>query len=172
MKNNNKLTGDYSLLEKYAVSFYPLSKYGGANSIDKMNAQDLAMDTFLKAYTEWNSKNKPSKKWYYTVMKNIFLDYKKNDLISYYGDLSTVSFSDYTMDFILIYDKPFEFYELSDETTSTLKKLPDNQRLCFIDYAINDLTIEQISRHRNISISSVKANLARAKKTLKKIFKV
>ena len=155
-KNNSKAQGELYRLYK-DVLFVLCLKY----CRDEAEAEDVLHNAFIKIFTKINSfKNVGSfEGWLKRITINIAIDsYKKNTKLLPIKD-------DYIEDTYLTEE---EADQLSPDYILTLiQQLPDQYRLTFSLYELDNYSHKEIAEMLTISESTSKSNLHRAKVILK-----
>ena len=148
------------LVKKYANAVYGTA-YHIVGSFDL--AQDLAQETFIKAYLNMDKLKDPEKagSWLYSIVRNISVDYlrkrRQNEI-----KLDENINSDETLE-----DK-IESNEIKGSVKDALNTLTDNGRLTAILCYIDGYTAKEVSSYLGISVEAVESRLKRARKQLKK----
>ena len=156
------------LIKTYNNQIFRLIFYRVNNWND---AQDLAQETFLKAFKNINSlkKTEKFKSWLFSIALNLVTDfYRKKKFLSFFGlsdNLENVieyePSSENKPDLVKI--KEFE-EKVEQNYTKFLSK---NEKQIFMLKYIDDLTINEIAQILNKNISTVKTHLYRSIKKIK-----
>ncbi len=129
---------------------------------NQMDAEDLAQDTFIRAYKFYDTFRPGSncKAWLYTIMKNIFINYYRK-----YKNITEYHFDD-------IPEKPVPVEESTltrDELMKLMSKIKDEFRCVIILYHLDDYSLKEISQQLDWPLGTVKSRLHRGRKEFKKI---
>jgi RNA polymerase sigma-70 factor (ECF subfamily) len=151
------------LVKKYQNAVYNLCYHIIGNFAD---AEDLAQDTFVKAYLDLAKIREPSKfvGWLYRIAINIckmWLRAKKAVSIIPFEDI--IQNEDDTSP-----DKLVEVEETNNSIRKALEVLSEMDRTVVLLYYIVDLKCDEIAYSLNLSLPAVKNRLLRARRQLKK----
>lgn len=126
---------------------------------DSELSDDLAQDTFIKAYTNIASfKNLSSfSTWLYRIAYNVFYDYIRNRKETTDLDGTEVEAGNST--------EPMNIGTKMDVYQS-LKTLKDMERTCITLFYMEDISIEKIAGITGCPAGTVKSHLSRAKEKL------
>jgi RNA polymerase sigma-70 factor (ECF subfamily) len=138
------------------------------------NAQDLAQETYLKAYRFWEQYEKGTniRAWLFRIMKNSYINRYRKEA----KEPDTVD-----------YDEVKEFYNtiraegsdpndlqeavfgnlLDDDVTNAVASLPEDFRTVVILCDIEGLTYEEIAEFVDIPLGTVRSRLHRGRKILR-----
>lgn len=134
------------------------------------DAQDTFQEGFIRAFQKINTFNAEGsfEGWLRRIMVNKCMDkFRKNRLT-----IVAENPHQYANNFDL--DEDEESPDLSysnDEMTEMIQQLPDQYRLVFNMYVIENYTHAEIAEELNISVGTSKSNLSRAKAWLRKELK-
>ncbi|CAG7648991.1 RNA polymerase sigma factor [Paenibacillus allorhizosphaerae] len=150
------------LVHRYKNKVYGLLRGMGA---DGMDAQDLAQETFLKAYRglAGHDPSKSFASWLYTIAANGLRDHWKRKRPPDDAAVAAEASAG---------ESPEEIYlqaERRSELRERLKRLPENYRMVLLLRYTNDLSYEEISGIMAVPIAKVQNDLHRAKKRLKQV---
>lgn len=157
------------LVNQYKNFVYSLAFKMVKNSED---AEEVAQDSFLKAYKSLKSFNEDSKfsTWLYKITYNICLDYlRKNKIILadiYANDVVKNLDSD---DITAI--KLIEKKELKSAVQNCLNQLPNADAFLLSLYYYEDLSIKEIALIMNLNSNHIKIKLHRSRKKMALILK-
>ena len=131
---------------------------------DSELSDDLAQDTFIKAYTNIASfKNLSSfSTWLYRIAYNIFYDYIRSQKETSDLDSREIDNIHYTEQENM--GKKMDVYE-------SLKVLKDVERTCITLFYMEDVSIEKIAGIMNCPVGTVKSHLSRGKEKMAKYLK-
>lgn len=131
---------------------------------DKDLSDDLAQETFIKAYTNLTSfKNLSSfSTWLYRIAYNVFYDYIRNRKETEELETKQVD-SRYQTEQVNVGTK-LDVYE-------SLKCLKEEERLCITLFYMEDLSIDKISAITGMPGGTVKSHLSRGKEKLSNYLK-
>ncbi|GIP24322.1 RNA polymerase sigma factor [Paenibacillus sp. J22TS3] len=157
-------TEEYAfLVNLYKNKIYGLLRGMGA---DHQDAQDLAQETFIKAYRNLAShdRSRSFAAWLYTIAANLLRDFRRKTpyiehRVENYAHLSAGA-------------NPEEILlkgENLNELQEVLRQLPANYRMVILLRYTNDLTYEEMSEVLGVPMNKVQNDLYRAKKRLKQL---
>ncbi len=134
---------------------------------DREEANDLAQETFIRVYKnlwKYNQQYKFST-WIYQIAKNISLDYlkKKRPL------LVSEDYIDAVEDKQGSPEQSTLKKEMQQDLLKAVNQLAPQLRETLILYHINNLSYQEISEIRGITVSKVKNQLFQARKKMKKM---
>jgi RNA polymerase sigma factor (sigma-70 family) len=123
-------------------------------------AEEIVNDSFLKVFSkiESHDTDKSFKAWVRRIVVNTALDYHRNDL----RNLDTIELIEEKHDRV---DENFEFPR-AEEIINQLQKLSPMYRLVFNLYVMEEYSHEEIANMLNISVSTSRSNLSRAKERI------
>jgi RNA polymerase sigma factor (sigma-70 family) len=157
------------LVTKYQAMIFTLASRMVGNRED---AEEVAQDTFIKAYKALASFKGTSKfsTWLYRIVYNTSLDYiKKNKRIIYSEHIDEIHEADIgTMQDALSY---IEAKEKKQTIEKALLQLPEDERILLTLFYFEDLSLKEISKIVKISYDNVKIKLHRSRKKLYHILK-
>ena len=148
-----------SLVKKYqgAVRGFLLSLTAGDSAL----SDDLAQETFIKAYTSLETFKKRSNflTWLYRIAYNVFYDYirSRKEMLSMDDDDCELESQHQ--------EAPSESYVRAD-INEALKQLKPNERTCVTLHLMDDLPIDEIVAITNLPEGTVKSHIARGKEKL------
>lgn len=127
-------------------------------------AEDIVQETFLKIYLNWESydHNKPLINWIFTIAKNTVFDHlrrvQRNSEVELEPDMEPINFENAET-------------KLSDEMDhkellNIIGQLPSLRREAMSYRIIQGLSLEEITKKMNTTLSSVKCLLHRAEKEI------
>lgn len=174
--SNIKKGDSYStelLINKYKQNIYNLSY---KLTYNKINADDLYQDTWLKILSKINTYNSnySFKNWSYTLCLNIYRDnYNKiksqNKYNKYFNDIKTKDFYINSAASSLTTEDMIIENEKKAEIEIYINKLDEKYRIVIILYFFDNLKYQTISELLNIPIGTVKSRINTAKNELKKM---
>ena len=128
---------------------------------DETLADDLAQETFIKAWTSLGTfKNRSNfGTWLYRIAYNVFYDYIRSR-----KETCPIDDADSAMD-ELYQTAPSESYVVSD-VNEALRLLRTAERTCISLHLMEDLPIERIAEITGMPEGTVKSHLARGKEKL------
>ena len=128
---------------------------------DEMLADDLAQETFIKAYTSLGTYKNRSNfgSWLYRIAYNVFYDYIRSR-----KEACLIDDTDGAVD-ELYHTAPSENYVVSD-INEALKLLKPAERTCITLHLMEDLTIDKIVEITGMPEGTVKSHLTRGKEKL------
>jgi len=130
---------------------------------DKALSDDLAQDTFLKAYTNLASfRNLASfSTWLYRIAYNVFYDYLRS--VKETDDLDNVQVAALTSE--------QDDYGQRSDIHQALHTLKDIERTCITLFYMEELSIDKISSITGCPTGTVKSHLSRGKEKMAKYLK-
>ncbi|GGE55679.1 ECF RNA polymerase sigma factor SigW [Pullulanibacillus camelliae] len=138
-------------------------------------AEDLAQDTFLRAYTniERYEIDKKFSTWLYRIATNLSIDYLRKKKPGAYLDAKLPGAEDFTMYSQLATEEPLpEEHVVSRETQawvqSEINQLPPKYRSAIILKYIEDLSLKEISEILELPVPTVKTRIHRGREALRK----
>ncbi|EDP95786.1 sigma-70 family RNA polymerase sigma factor [Kordia algicida OT-1] len=157
------------LVTKYKAMTFTLAFRVVGN---KEDAEEVAQDTFVKAYKALDSFKGTSKfsTWLYRIVYNTSLDYiKKNKRVVLSEHIDEINESDIgTMQDAMSY---LEAKEKKQMIENALLKLPEEERVLLTLFYFEELSLKEISEIVKISYDNVKIKLHRSRKKLYHILK-
>lgn len=130
---------------------------------DSQLADDIAQETYIKAYLSCDSFRDPSKftAWIFRIGYNTFLNSRRSRRVhSGYDDISEMSADE-------ISDGAFQYQELY----TALERLNDNERMTLLLYYMQDYSIKEISGIMEITRDAVRQHLSRGRRHLHDLIK-
>jgi RNA polymerase sigma-70 factor, ECF subfamily len=126
-------------------------------------AEDRAQEAFLRVHShayQYNPKTASFKTWFFAILSNLCRNAVRRD--------KSLSLIELTEDALAIGDPEGELAneELRAALAAAIAKLPSNQRLALILRYEEGFRYAEIAAALGVSISAVRARLARAKRTL------
>ncbi len=152
-------------MELYKLHHQALSNYCKVLVHDVDDAKDLMSETVLACITSFEKLKDRSKfKFYLFGIASRLLKRRiyKSTLFNNYKLEQSVD-TNYAKSDVL--DRT-ELYVLQ----KSLNKLPEKQRIIFVLFEINDLSLNEIAEIENIPLSTVKTRLSRARQALVEIY--
>ncbi|MGG0824505.1 sigma-70 family RNA polymerase sigma factor [Paenibacillus turicensis] len=159
------------ILDRYKTKVYGLLRSMGATSVD---AQDLAQETFIKAYCKLSQYQFDSNfaAWLYKIAVNTLKDfYRKKIPIPIedaYGALEQKTQCRQEEQITNVPEQNYLSKELREEFRKLLQTLPEQCRLIIVLRYSNELSYREIASIVGVSESKVTNSIHRAKKKLKK----
>lgn len=158
-----------ALVTKYKSMIFTLAVRMVGNRED---AEEVAQDTFVKAYKALNTFKGTSKfsTWLYRIVYNTSLDYiKKNKRIILSDHIDEINEADIgSMQNALTY---IEAKEKKQMIEKALLQLPEEERVLLTLFYFEELSLKEISEIVKISYDNVKIKLHRSRKKLYHILK-
>jgi RNA polymerase sigma-70 factor, ECF subfamily len=142
-------------------------------------AEDLAQETFLRAYRNISKYNNEFKfsTWIFRIATNLCIDRLRKKKPDYYLDAEVPGTDGATMYSQLSSDEPLpeqivteneRWHELQEE----IMKLPEKYRTAIVLKYVEDLSLEEISQIMDIPVPTVKTRIHRGREALKKVFQM
>lgn len=132
------------------------------------DAQDTFQEAFIKAFQKIDSYegNGSFEGWLRRIMVNKCMDkFRKNRLTIVTDNPQYYQENDFED------EEEIELPYSTDQLTDVIQQLPDQYRLVFNMYVIENYTHAEIADELNISVGTSKSNLSRAKSWLRKELK-
>ncbi len=137
-------------------------------TLDQTEAMEIVNDSYMKVLRNIRDfdVNKSFKSWYGKILVNAAIDnYRKN--------------ARYSSNLQIIEEEVSEIIEpeissqlSANEILSLFERLPEHYRITFNLYEIEGYSHEEIGRMLDVSTSTSRSNLARAKKMLRELYKM
>ncbi len=142
-------------------------------------AEDLAQETFLRAYrniSKYNSEYKFST-WIFRIATNLCIDRLRKKKPDYYLDAEVPGTDGATMYSQLSSEEPLPEEVVTEneewnELQSEIMKLPEKYRTAILLKYVEDLSLEEISKIMDIPVPTVKTRIHRGREALKKVFQM
>jgi len=129
-------------------------------------AEDIVQDTFYKAYKNMGeAQSNYLKAWLFKIAYRLFIDHIRKEKRMQWLEESTFDKTFWESD---VESKVFE-QEKIGELFSQIDQLPFNQKQALLLHSIHKLSYRDISQVLEITESSVKSLIFRARATLKKV---
>ena len=128
---------------------------------DKMLSDDLAQDTFVKAWLQLKTfKNNASfKTWLFRIAYNVFYDYIRSR-----KELQSVE--DVENEVNTLYRQNAEDGSLKSDLNQAMQLLSANERSCITLFFLNNMPIKDISSVLNLPEGTVKSHISRGKEKM------
>ncbi|WP_096438258.1 RNA polymerase sigma factor SigW [Alteribacter populi] len=169
-KGNQQAFGE--LVELYKDKVYQIS-YRMLGNVHE--AQDVAQEAFLRAYTNIDSydMNRKFSTWLFRIATNLSIDrirkkkpdFHLDDRVSGTEDLTY--YSQIAADEELPEDKVIQF-ETQDWIQNEISQLPPKYRSAIILKYLEDLSLKEISEILNLPVATVKTRIHRGREALRK----
>ncbi len=134
---------------------------------DQFEAMEIVNDSYMKVLGNIGDYDgsKPFRSWYGRILVNSAIDnYRRSEKHTSHLQISDMEATEE--------QEPTVNAELSaNEILSLFNRLPDNYRLTFNLYEIEGYSHEEIGQMLDISTSTSRSNLSRAKKMLRDLYK-
>lgn len=173
---NLAIQGDENAMERLYYNTYPKLRAVTMSILkNESDAEDIIQDTYIKAFSSLNQLDNASKfeAWLCRIASNKCKDYLKKH--------KPVLFSEFDNNED---DEPFEWsikddsseynpeeIAISDDTRRQLMELldtlPDEQRICLVYYAVDEMKISEIAELLEVSENTVKSRLRYAEAKMK-----
>ncbi|WNB91929.1 RNA polymerase sigma factor SigW [Bacillus sp. NEB1478] len=142
-------------------------------------AEDLAQETFLKAYRNIDKYNNDFKfsTWIFRIATNLCIDRLRKKKPDYYLDAEVPGTEGANMYSQLAVEDPLPEEvvtenERKNELQQEIMKLPEKYRTAIILKYVEDLSLEEISQIMDIPVPTVKTRIHRGREALKKVFQM
>lgn len=142
-------------------------------------AEDLAQETFLRAYRNIGKYNNEYKfsTWIFRIATNLCIDRLRKKKPDYYLDAEVPGTDGATMYSQLSTDDPLPEQVVTEnerwnELQEEIMKLPEKYRTAIVLKYVEDLSLEEISRIMDIPVPTVKTRIHRGREALKKVFQM
>ena len=126
---------------------------------DAALADDIAQDTYIKAYLSCESFNNSNKfkAWIFKIGYNTFINHKRSEKIFVgYDEARNIEANDAS-------DSQFRYQELY----AALNKLPDKERTSVLLFYMEGYSIKEIAEIEEVSQDAVKQHLSRGRSHLR-----
>ena len=152
------------LVKKYQKNIYRLAY---RMTKDHDSADDLAQETFVKAFTSIKSFKEEHSfyPWIFRICVNLSINYLKRKKFT----VSESEFEPYKLDDKKVVADPMSQLikdELMEKIESAIDELPPPFKAVFILKVYEELSYEQIAKSLNISVGTVMSRLFRARERL------
>jgi RNA polymerase sigma-70 factor, ECF subfamily len=144
---------------------------------NEYEAEDLAQETFLRAYRSIDKYNGEYKfsTWIYRIATNLCIDRLRKKKPDYYLDAEVPGTEGATMYSHLPADQPLPEEMVTEneqwnELQAEIMKLPEKYRTAIVLKYVEDLSLEEISHIMEIPVPTVKTRIHRGREALKKVF--
>jgi RNA polymerase sigma-70 factor, ECF subfamily len=142
-------------------------------------AEDLAQETFLRAYRNINKYNSEFKfsTWIFRIATNLCIDRLRKKKPDYYLDAEVPGTEGATMYSQLSTEGPLPEDVVTEneqwnELQAEIMKLPEKYRTAIVLKYVEDLSLEEISQIMDIPVPTVKTRIHRGREALKKVFQM
>jgi RNA polymerase sigma-70 factor, ECF subfamily len=142
-------------------------------------AEDLAQETFLRAYRNIDKYNNEFKfsTWIFRIATNLCIDRLRKKKPDYYLDAEVPGTDGANMYSQLSADEPLPEEVVTEnerwnELQQEIMKLPEKYRTAIVLKYVEDLTLEEISQIMDIPVPTVKTRIHRGREALKKVFQM
>ncbi len=152
----------HALKELHDHFFYPMCLYGTKVLKDGAEIEDVVSECFIKL---WVDRGKISikgslKSYLFYMMRNAMIDVVRKSKNSHITSIAVVPE-------IVEEERPFEEEEFYSDLYFAISKLPDQRRKILELAVYNSYTYKEIAEELNISVNTVKTQIARAYHFLK-----
>lgn len=132
---------------------------------DAMRADDLAQETFIRAWQGLRSLRRLSgfQTWLFSIAYNIFIDDERR---AQARATTRESDSDATTNAVRAYEPDADTVLINHDIDLALQRLSEAERTCVVLQCIEGQSIRDISRITGMNENTVKSHLLRGKKTL------
>jgi len=133
-------------------------------TLNREDAEEIAQDVFMKAYTALRSFKQESKftTWLYRIVINAALNKKKLHKLATVDITAQITTGEWTAD-ILPIEESKDMQKFIQHAMSTL---PDNERICITLFYLNELSVNEIGELTGITTANIKVLLHRGRKHL------
>lgn len=128
-----------------------------------MLADDLAQETFVKAFCAWDTFRALSspKTWLMRIAYTTFCEHQRNLHVS--GDIDNYLFLENSSSLT-----DADQLDIRRDIRWAMQQLSQPERVCVQLFLIEDLSIKQVAHITNLNENTVKSHIARGKEKLKK----
>jgi RNA polymerase sigma-70 factor, ECF subfamily len=157
------LSGDDSAFEQLLSNYLkPVYNFLYQLTGDKLVLDDLAQETFIKAWKNINKfdKNRSFKTWLFTIAKNTAYDYfkkKKTIPFSNFVDEEGNNKLENTSDDNILPDEILSRKNIAEELENKLQKLPEHYRIILTLHYKEDFSLSEISEILKIPYNTAKS---------------
>ncbi|AZU59990.1 RNA polymerase sigma factor SigW [Neobacillus mesonae] len=159
------------IVEIYKNSVYQLCFRMLGN---RQEAEDIAQETFLRAYVNIKSFNQDLKfsTWLFRIATNLCIDRLRKKKPDYYLDAEVAGTEGLTMYSQIPSDTPLpekelESMELQETVQKEILKLPEKYRSAIVLKYIEDLSLNEISEILDLPLGTVKTRIHRGREALR-----
>lgn len=165
IKNGDTTSYEY-IVEKYKHMVYTIAIRTLGNVED---AQDVAQESFIKAYQQLNQFQGNSKfsTWLYTITYRTALSKLKENSIETFSIDDTIS-EHYIQDHKISQHEEMELKDEQKYVRQAIQNLPKTEALLVTLYYINENSINEICVITGLSYANIKIKLYRARKKLER----
>lgn len=151
----------------YSLYYTDIYSYMYKLSKDKYISEDIAQETFIKAYEYIIAeKNIFNKSWLYRVSYNLLIDkYRKSKFLDYNLEIDEQKAID------CIPHEEFERKEEKEKIQDILELLPHVYKNILILREYKELSYEEIGEVLNMSVPNVKSNIFRARQKFRMLYR-
>ncbi|WP_042357741.1 RNA polymerase sigma factor SigW [Bacillus rubiinfantis] len=160
------------IVEIYKNSVYQLCFRMLGN---RHEAEDIAQETFLRAYVNIRSFNQELKfsTWLFRIATNLCIDRLRKKKPDYYLDAEVAGSEGLTMYSQIpantpLPEKELEGLELQEVVQKEILKLPEKYRSAIVLKYIEDLSLNEISEILDLPLGTVKTRIHRGREALRK----
>lgn len=124
---------------------------------DEMLSDDLAQDTFIKAYNNWNTFKMLSsvRTWLFRIAYNTFYDYRRG--LKMTSDIDNLSIPQ---------NANTDNNTLKLDIYQAMKLLSENERLCVTLALVEGYSMKEVSKITEMTENTVKSHIHRGKEKL------
>ncbi|MGC4379208.1 RNA polymerase sigma factor SigW [Fictibacillus sp. Mic-4] len=146
---------------------------------NRHEAEDLAQETFVRAYTKINQYNGEYKfsTWLYRIATNLCIDRlrKKKPDFSLDAEVPGADGATLYSQVATVEPLPEEAVvekEKHDQLQQEIIKLPEKYRTAILLKYVEDLSLEEIGKIMDLPVPTVKTRIHRGREALKKVFRM
>ncbi len=171
------MNGDNAAMEKLYKATYPKLRAITMSILkNEDDTEDVVQDTYVKAFSNLNQLGDPNKfdAWLCRIASNRCKDYLKKHKPLLFTDMSSGNEDEDPYEWSIEDESGHynpEEIAITDDTRRQLMEiintLPDEQRICLVCYAVEEMKIPEIARMMEVSESTVKSRLKYAKDKMK-----
>jgi len=157
---NGDILAFAELVNKYSNAVCSVA-YGVTN--DFHAAQDIAQETFLKAFNQISELQRPEKfgSWLYSIAKRKSIDYIRK------VNTEKITLSKLDLSFQQTPIEKVEASEIQTDVWEVLNKLDEMNRTILVLFHFSELTLREIGQFLQMSMSAVESRLRRARNMIK-----
>lgn len=129
---------------------------------DEMLSDDLAQDTFIKAYTSWSTFRHLSstRTWLFRIAYNVFYDYKRSLHPTDDIETAVTAHPQYEID-----------TNLKSDLYKAMKLLSDIEKICVTLALVEDQPIKTVAKITGMNENTVKSHIRRGKEKMANFLK-
>jgi RNA polymerase sigma-70 factor (ECF subfamily) len=165
VRNGNKNAFKIIVLRYQRMIFSFLSSFRFPNQV----IEDVAQDTFLKAYRSISSydpqKGASFSTWLFTIARNQAINVRKRDIVSAEKQQQVITEKETHTE--SIEHRKLELQDLKKVIQKAIHRLPKQFQTALVLSYFEELTLEEIASIENCPVGTIKSRIFRGKKILR-----